>query len=503
TRVIPWAFEAWRTATGQDWFQLGTPTTYLKEINKWVVHLTVPFSGRTAYIDDNDGGEFIDSWVQTSPMLGAAYDDPVANWCTKSYVPPPWIDNWRYYPWQRFFCYDPEARVQTPGQAGWPTARLLGGGGHVYLRSRWDDPEATWAFFGAGPRFAAHSRDDEGHFLIAKKGWLVLRASGMGHNDSDYYQGGALAYNIVTIFDPNETYRRTDPGAAALAAGGTKNERDGGQLRHVYESSGGAAIQRGKITAFKHDWRYTYAAADLTAGYLGTKVKEVTRQFLYLRGEPEFFVIFDRVEAKNADFPKTWFLHIPSEPQVNGTSNEQVAGHVYDYAGADIATWVSDPGGIDEDEVLSHGKSRAFLKTLLPASFTLTKRGGTGYDLWGNPHERTALYNHSGSESWRAPQAPWRLEVEGSEHQLRDYFLHVLEVAQESDSAMSQVDLLEPDAGQVGVRIVPRGGGEPVEVLFPRTGVMGAQIKFGSEELEDLPAEVDTTISLGGRGDIN
>ena len=28
---------------------------------------------------------------------------------------------------------------------------LFGGAGHVYMRSAWDDPNATWAFFGAGP----------------------------------------------------------------------------------------------------------------------------------------------------------------------------------------------------------------------------------------------------------------------------------------------------------------------------------------------------------------
>ena len=94
------------------------------------------------------------------------------------------------------------------------------------MRSAWGDPSATWAFFGAGPKFAGHSRDDEGHFLSAKKGHLVLRAGGSGHNDSDYYAGGSLAFNIVTIHDPQETFRRTSPGQGRMAEGGTKNEID-------------------------------------------------------------------------------------------------------------------------------------------------------------------------------------------------------------------------------------------------------------------------------------
>jgi len=502
TKVIPWAFEAWRTATGLNWFTLGSPTTYLKEMNQWAVHLTVPFSNRTAYIDDNDGANLISSWVETAPILASRYNDPVAAWITESYAAETWSAHWFYYPWQRLTIYNSNGVARTPGQAGWPTARLFTGGGHVYMRSRWDDPDATWAFFGAGPRFAGHSRDDEGHFMIARKGWLVLRASGMGHNDGDYYQGGSMPFNIVTIFDPQETFRRLDPGASALAEGGTKNERDGGLIRHVYEAGGGSAVARGSITAFKHDWRYTYAAADMTAGYLGTKVKEVTRQFLYLRGEREFFVIFDRVDSRNSAFPKTWFLHIPTEPQVNGSPTEVTAGHVYSYTDGNVCTWLSDPAGISQSGVLSQGKARAFLKTMQPASFTLTKRGGKGYDLWGNPHELTALYNHTGSQSGQPPQAPWRLEVEPNSKQERDYFLHVLEVADEGDTKMSEVTLLEPSADQVGVKIVPTGGGEAMEVLFTRTGKMSAQVKWGAAQ-EDLPAVVDTTISLGGRGDIN
>ena len=43
---------------------------------------------------------------------------------------------------------------------------MFRGAGHVYMHGGWEDPNATWAFFGAGPSYAGHSRDDEGHFLI-------------------------------------------------------------------------------------------------------------------------------------------------------------------------------------------------------------------------------------------------------------------------------------------------------------------------------------------------
>ena len=349
--------------------------------------------------------------------------------------------------------------------------------------------------FGAGPWYAGHSRDDEGHFLIAKKGWLVLRAGGMGHNDDEYYSGGSLAYNIVTIFDPEETFSRLSPGEDRLARGGTKNERDGGMIRLVYSGGRGNLKERGHIAAYKHCRDYTYAAADLSDGYSKSKVSEVTRQFLYLRGQREFFLIFDRVDATSARFPKTWFLHMPGEPAINGTETELTAGHVYSYTNAASATWLSDPAG--SRNVLSSGRSRAFLKTVLPEGAVITKRGGDGHQFWSHPHEPTAQYNHEGKSSNRYPVVPWRLEVEAPQGQERDYFLHVLEVGEENDPEMSEVTRIEQGTGLVGVKIVPRSG-SPIEVLFSRRGEMTAGIRLGSEkEFRQLPTGVDTTVEKG------
>ena len=83
---------------------------------------------------------------------------------------------------------------------------------------------------------------------------MVSKGGGKGGgNDSDNYWGGSLVFNLVTVFDPSEKPRRND-----------KNENDGGLIRHVYENQ---AIERGHITAYRHNDTYTYAAADLTAGY--------------------------------------------------------------------------------------------------------------------------------------------------------------------------------------------------------------------------------------------
>ncbi len=501
-QTTPWAFEAWRTATGQDWFQLGEPTTFLKDLNRWAVFLTVPFNNRTAYIDDNAFPETLPSTLKNvAPILGARYRDPVANWIASNWQRGRWPDEWfSSNTIFRFVPYDENVTPVSPGQSGWELSHLFEGAGHVYMRSQWDNPDATWAFFGAGPFYAAHSRDDEGHFLIAKKGWLVMRAGGTGHNDDDYYAGGSMPFNIVTVYDSKEQFRRT----TLESSGVVINPNDGGLIRRVYTGrteKGGQRQERGHITAYSHNLRYTYAAADLRDGYSKSKLNEITRQFLYLRGEHEFFVIFDRVESTSADYPKTWFLHLPTQPTLDGAESVEVANHVLHYSGAKVSTWLSDPCRTDQ-AVLSSGRSRAFLSTLLPANAAITVRGGTGYDYWGNPHNTAGRKNFTGSSTANPPQVPWRLEVEPPAAATRDLFLNVLEVADEGQTTPAPVELLQNDGQTVVFRITPSSG-QPVEVRFNSQGETGGTLRFGDSQEETLPVSAETSGQTGFRHDVN
>jgi len=308
--------------------------------------------------------------------------------------------------------------------------------------------------------------------LIARKGWLALRAGGAGHNDRDYYAGGSLAFNTLTIYDPDEEFRRTAPRDPE----GAKNENDGGTIRLVYSAH--TRDDRAEITAYHHTDTFTYAAADLTPGYRGKKAKEVTRQFVYLREPSEFFVIFDRVEGTNSDLPKHWFLHIPGEPEVSGEERVLVPGHVYSYSGDITATWVSDPAG--EKGSLSSDRARAFLSTLLPADATVVKRGGDGHQFWGHPDEPTAQYNHSSSRSDRPPLVPWRLEVGARTGNLRDYFLHVIQIV--DDSPVASLTTLDQD-GFRGVRINATDG---IELMFATEGELVAKVRLADGSLKVL-----------------
>jgi len=473
--VIPWAFEAWRTATGEDLFQEFEPSGYLPQMTRWAVNVTVPYSDRVAYIDDG-GGAPLGAFARVAPILGARYRDPVANSISDQDL----REGWNDVPWNRFLSYDPAVGSRTPGEAGYPTADHFEESGHIYMRSAWDDADATWAFFGVGPKFAGHSRDDEGSFLIARDGYVANRGSGMGHNDWDNYASGSLIYNLVTIFDPEEEFRRLVPGGSN-AEKGTKNERDGGLIRHVYTSH--IRDNRGRITAYDHNDRWTYAVGDITAGYRSGKVREVSRQFLFIRKPNPCFLIFDRIESTDVSFTKTFFLHTPGEPSVDGGETVITPGHVFSYDG-NTATWLSDPSG--EDRVLSSGTTRAFLRTVAPVGAMITKRGGKGHDLWGHPHEPTAQYNHESERSDQPPIVPWRLEVEAPGKAEREYFLHVLELAPEDQALMTSVEAVEEE-GELGVRIGFDNG--PVEVRFGTEGDMRARVGWGDEEMETIEGQ--------------
>ena len=467
TLVVPYSYQAVRTGMGFDPFERSAPHGFAREYIRAGIFSLMPHNDKMAWIDDSGSG-YPTNYARSAPIFARAYGDGVARWLSDTALEKGWLHN-QYLGqdevWQRIAFLPPDLAPTSPKQAGWPLAYLFRGAGHVYMRSAWDDPDASWAFFGAGPSYAAHSRDDEGHFLICKRGQLANRSGGQGHNDGCYYTGGSLVYNIVTIYHPEEKMRRN-----------AYNENDGGLLRHVYE--GGYPKERGHITGYWHDDALaTYAAADLTKGYWSEKAREVTRQFLYLRGKQECFVIFDRVEATKAEYPKVWFLHLPSEPEVSGQATVKVEGHVIQYDG-DTATWVGDPAG--DTGLLSTGRSRILMKTLAPEPARITKRGGEGHDFWGHPYNPDAQYNHvldrGGKESdayRKPPLSPWRLEVEATGRQARDYFLHVLSVSEEGKREMPPVERIE-QGRQVGARIAL--GEREVTVLFNKTGPVGGHL---------------------------
>ncbi|MCZ2076484.1 MAG: hypothetical protein HUU41_07135 [Bryobacteraceae bacterium] len=460
-------YQAVKSGLDFDPFEKSAPHGFAREYIQAAIYGMMPHNGKLAYIDDSSSG-YPNQQARAAPLFARHYGDRVARWFSDLALEKHWLRSSRVPQdevWQRIAFLPENVLPQSPAEAEWPLACLFRGAGHVYMRSAWNDANATWAFFGAGPSYAGHSRDDEGHFLITRRGHVVNRSGGAGHNDNCYYSGGSLIYNIMTVYHPDEQMRRTQ-----------HNENDGGLIRYVYSNR--FPMERGHLTAFWHDDSLaTYAAADLTKGYWAGKVCEVTRQFLYLRGAHECFVIFDRVEATAANLPKVWMLHLPAEPEVDGTPRVIIPEHVTAFEGS-IARWWSDMAG--DTDAISQGRTRAVLQAVAPRAVRITKRGGDGHDFWGHPYNPAAQYNHTldikgvENEAYRRPPySPWRLEVEPVESQVRDYFLHVLFLKNEGDPDGAGAERIEQQ-NRLGAHI-PLGS-RSVTVLFELEGPPGGRL---------------------------
>jgi hypothetical protein len=425
--VVPLSYQAVKTGMAFDPFAKTTQRGFAREYIRAGIYSTMPHNFKLAYIDDCSSG-FARQHARCAPLFARHYRDGVARWLSDTALEQGWLMNRRIQKnevWTRIAFLPADVKPVSPKQAGWPLAY---------------------------------------HFR------------GAGHNDGCYYSGGSLIYNIVTVYHPDEKMRRSN-----------YNENDGGLLRYVYDH--GFPKERGHITAYWHDERLaTYAAADLTQGYWSEKVKEVSRQFLYLRGAQECFVIFDRVESTNAEYPKVWFLHLPSEPSVTGTAGVKVDGHVTQYDG-DTCTWLSGEAG--DTGMLSSGNSRIIMQTLAPTPGRITKRGGEGHDFWGHPYNPKAQYNHTldlnGKEDKtyrRPPFSPWRLEVEPPARQTRDYFLHVLRLTDEGVKELEPAKLID-EQGRLGARFSL--GPRAVTVTFNTTGPLGGKLTIaeGRKTLHD------------------
>ena len=381
----------------------------------------------------------------------------------------------------------------TPRQAGWPTSRLFKGAGHVYMRNAWDDPDATWSFFGAGPRYAAHSLDDEGHFLIARKGWVVCARAAAATTTTTIIPVARWC-SILSLFSIRRTVCQSRRGRDRFEA------RRRNHARGYQGLSGSDVGHRGQIVAFRQG-KTTPTARRTFPGLIERKASEVTRQYLYLQGERDYFIIFDRVDAKSSSYPKHWFLHLPTEPSVSGPRPPLSRGTSTPACSPELLPGSATPP-VTPLSTKATGRSRAFLKTVLPAGATLVRRGGAGHERWGHPANlRAGKFYERG---WR--RAAVRALASGGEstwHSGREYFLHVIEIADSTATAMSEITTVAQDTSRAGLKITPANG-NPIEVQFNLRGDLDAWIKMDpAGGFMQLSTGIDST---GGRtvgGDFN
>ncbi len=322
-----------------------------------------------------------------------------------------------------------------------PTARWLSQGANdiAILRSGWG-PDDTFVWMSCGDYFGAHQHDEAGSFQIFRHGMLTGPTGDYDDFDSvhfdDYYSQHSVHANTVAVQMPNESF----PTAQTIANGPSANVNDGGQrpLRrtddngvigavsspnlaaYMTNKTSGNFYETGDLKTFEHATCHDYVACDVTAAYQSpgfttdgnpTKVKEVSRQLVFVR--PEVVFLFDRVESMDPSYQKRVLFHA---------------------SGTGVMPVVSGSGF-----TIDNGGGRLLAKSLLPAGAALDvvqnfEIGGTSYaPIVGDlpPNEPEMGGN--------------RVEVVPSAPALRDYFLHVFDATDPSKSTLDATVADAPD----------------------------------------------------------
>ena len=312
--------------------------------------------------------------------------------------------------------------------------------GQVYMRSGFTE-DATYCSFTAGAELVGHKHFDENNFTIYKYDHLALdtgcRAKQTDYN-LVYYYSQSVAHNVVLIHDPHEKI----PHHWGMKRKDHKNVMNYGGMT---KESGS------RVVAFETNDKYTYVAADATSCY-GDKCTESVRQFVFLY--PDYIIVYDRVGAKDPSYRKEWLLHTQNEPVMK------------------------------KDLMMADSRDgRLFCQTLLPANAKMRLVGGEGKEfLAGDTNYAldsvyVAQCRDAAEKTGRGPYwGEWRLEVEPSQADADDRFLHVLTAA--SVERKKPVDAkYVRDGGRDGVTL--KVDGQKVTFWFNRTGKVGGSVEYG------------------------
>lgn len=335
-----------------------------------------------------------------------------------------------------------DTTIEKGNLADFRLSHISPGPGYVYARSSWDH-DATYFYFKCGGRFTAHQHLDVGHFLIYKHEEL---AGDGGHYDSFgsihdvNYHLRTIAHNTILLYDPSETWPNIRAGKVTGNDGGQAHDwphHNGAVTDPAQWYEGRELYDIADIIAFEDQRAYVYVAGDCTQAYSSDKMGCFTRQIVFLR--PGTFVIFDRVQSKNPNFKKTWLLQA-----------------------------MKVPTRIDEHLVITNGKGRLFVRTLLPYNPDVKIVSGSELYRYGGRNYPPARVT--------GPAPECRIEVSPPEPRAWDYFLHVLTA---TDSSMTSVQRATANvtADEIGVSV------GQIKFIFTTTRIGGGIDLAGSIRL--------------------
>lgn len=316
--------------------------------------------------------------------------------------------------------------------------------GQLCMRSGTDD-NSTYVMFVSGGVPKNHKHYDNNHFIIYKNGYRALD-SGTRPEPGwhlPYYYARTVAHNCVTIKMPGEVFPKYWGGPAAVEDKTLKMPNDGGQC----------GLLDSRLLVHEETDDYVYVVSDATRCYHENKADLVIREFIWFA--PDLFLVFDRMVADKAEYEKRWLYHMSEEPSLRG----------------DLEFVEKSQGG------------KSICRTLFPTDAKIEKIGGPGKQFWSDgrnwslPELTPEDYGYANRGAVPPNNWPlvgqWRIEVKPSQPSKTDYFMHLIQVGDESLAGLPKTKTFE-DEKSMGVEF--KYMGKKIKVVFDKTADHGCNI---------------------------
>ena len=361
--------------------------------------------------------------------------------------------DWDPIPFMRLMHrIDPLSSVKAsagPAEQKAPKSMYFDTMGQLYMRSGVGDDD-TYAMFVSGGIPEQHKHYDNNHFIIFKHGYRALDSGTRPEPGLHlpYYYARTVAHNCVTIYMPGETFKKYWGTPASCEDPSLAHPNDGGQCN----------ILGSVLLAHKETDDYVYIASDATPSYNADKADLVMRELVWCA--PDVFVVFDRVTSDKAEYVKSWLYHTAAEPMMNGLS--------------------------EFSETSQGGKS--ICRTLFPKNAVVERIGGPGKQFWcdGRNWPLPVLTPDDYGYASRGNVPPddwpmvgqWRVEVRPGKAQKADYFMHIIQVGDETLKALPKTKTFENEQ-TIGVKFMYNG--KRYRLSFDKTKDYGCEIKVTSK----------------------
>jgi uncharacterized repeat protein (TIGR01451 family) len=379
--------DAWRTATNENYFAQGTTAAdadFIRYLPQYFLYRLRPAEpnimmkwGQMGASDQLNGDPQLGRFFR---MLGGplkSVDSDMAGlnrWIIKKISVE--TEPYAMYKFHDILFGDRSLPAKSPTDLNLALTKHFEGIGMVIMRTGFEDIKDT-AIAVAAPHYTygGHDWSDYGMmpfgFSIDKYGPLAISRYVYPLGSSEKRP------NMMRFTDPTTV---PDGGFAQIVNGATDS-------RDYVPGSGWDRRGITRLETVDKTGSYDYVYMDITKNYLSNRVKNYTRQYVYLRPqtntENDYIVIFDRTETTRPDIIKRWEVNMAYNPAINGQETLLREGK-WEYTGTDEVVVSNVPsGGVDPYSKKSypeaHGK--LFIKTLSPQSVKIDKVGGPKHEF--------------------------------------------------------------------------------------------------------------------------